>query len=309
MKVHRVTLQHFKRFEDRTFSFLDARGLPRDLVVLVGENGCGKSTVLQAIAATLGTATGRLSSPGELRWPGFDLKIAGRAWEDLPKVSVSISLHQDRPHFTNVVLHGTEVFWEPSAPNMPGPQTESIHWYTEQRSLSSLHLSDLADDTPTPVTLDLLRARMAQMHAFHGLVLAKRALRKGERDLYAELEERWGSVFHGRTFEGISIPNQPEHVLDQPQFFLLDPEGHPYELGEMSGAERAIFPLLFDFANWRIDNAVILIDELELHLHPPLQQALLRALPHLGTNNQFIITTHSDHVANLVDPGAIVRVS
>jgi predicted ATP-binding protein involved in virulence len=36
--------------------------------------------------------------------------------------------------------------------------------------------------------------------------------------------------------------------------------------------------------------SVILIDEIELHLHPPMQQTLLRALPKLGKNNQFIIT-------------------
>ena len=34
-----------------------------------------------------------------------------------------------------------------------------------------------------------------------------------------------------------------------------------------------------DFANWNIHNSVILIDEIELHLHPPMQQALLRTLP------------------------------
>jgi predicted ATP-dependent endonuclease of OLD family len=50
----------------------------------------------------------------------------------------------------------------------------------------------------------------------------------------------------------------------------------------MSGGERAVFPMLMDFASWNIHNSVILIDEIELHLHPPMQQALLRALPKLG---------------------------
>ncbi|RKZ85812.1 MAG: hypothetical protein DRR16_11235, partial [Candidatus Parabeggiatoa sp. nov. 3] len=30
-----------------------------------------------------------------------------------------------------------------------------------------------------------------------------------------------------------------------------------------------------DFARWNINNAIIIIDELELHLHPPLQQTLV----------------------------------
>jgi predicted ATP-dependent endonuclease of OLD family len=65
----------------------------------------------------------------------------------------------------------------------------------------------------------------------------------------------------------------------------------------MSAGERVIFPILIDFANWNINNSIIIIDELELHLHPPLQQALVDLLPRLGKNNQFIITTHSEDVA------------
>jgi predicted ATP-dependent endonuclease of OLD family len=78
----------------------------------------------------------------------------------------------------------------------------------------------------------------------------------------------------------------------------------------MSGGERAIFPILFDFANWNIHNSVILIDEIELHLHPPLQQAMIRAMMRneLGTNNQFIITTHSDSVVQILDDESIIRV-
>jgi len=99
----------------------------------------------------------------------------------------------------------------------------------------------------------------------------------------------------------------PNQILDEPDFWLLGPDGRDYELGAMSAGERAIFPLLIDFANWRIDNSIVLIDESELHLHPPLQQALIRMLPKLGKNNQFIITTHSDDVAALFSKHQIKR--
>ncbi len=56
-----------------------------------------------------------------------------------------------------------------------------------------------------------------------------------------------------------------------------------------------------DFARWNINNSIIIIDELELHLHPPLQQTLVRALQKLGKNNQFIFTTHSDSIVNMFD--------
>ncbi|PKO23303.1 MAG: hypothetical protein CVU38_04635 [Chloroflexi bacterium HGW-Chloroflexi-1] len=50
-----------------------------------------------------------------------------------------------------------------------------------------------------------------------------------------------------------------------------------------------------------------MIDELELHLHPPLQQGLLKALRSLGKDNQFIVTTHSDAVEAIVSPESIRR--
>jgi predicted ATP-dependent endonuclease of OLD family len=49
------------------------------------------------------------------------------------------------------------------------------------------------------------------------------------------------------------------------------------------------------------------VDEMELHLHPPLQQALVRALPKLGRNNQFIITTHSDDVVGMFGVSEVIR--
>jgi predicted ATP-dependent endonuclease of OLD family len=75
----------------------------------------------------------------------------------------------------------------------------------------------------------------------------------------------------------------------------------------MSGAERAIFPILLDFVNWDINHSVILIDELELHCHPPMQQMLLWAIQRLGRGNQIILTTHSDYIADLLPESAVFR--
>ena len=95
-------------------------------------------------------------------------------------------------------------------------------------------------------------------------------------------------------------------ILSEPWFYLYDGKNQ-YEISEISGGERAIFPMLMDFANWNIHNSVILIDEIELHLHPPMQQALLRALPYFGKDNQFIITTHSDYIEKIVPDACIVH--
>ncbi len=124
--------------------------------------------------------------------------------------------------------------------------------------------------------------------------------------MYAEIERAYKAVFPERSFSGPIPRENLDDILSEPWFYLYDGRNQ-YEISEMSGGERAIFPMLMDFASWNIHNSVILIDEIELHLHPPIQQALLRALPKLGKNNQFIITTHSDYVEQLVPEAYIIR--
>ncbi len=155
--------------------------------------------------------------------------------------------------------------------------------------------------------MNLLRRRLSDLFNFHERVRREDyKLRPGQRDIFADIERAYRTVFPGHHFEGPVPRTEMEEILAEPWFYLFD-GSHQYELGEMSGGERAIFPMIFDFANWTIHNSVILIDELELHLHPPLQQGLLKALRNLGKNNQFIITTHSDAVTSIVPEESIRR--
>ena len=366
MQVRCVHLKHFKKFRDQRFDLTDPEtGLARPLIVLVGENGNGKSTVLQAIAATLGTATGRLPCPADLDWPGFELALVGNAWGPPSEATVGVG-------FSDEEVKATEEYFEkvPGLLGRPGvtppfgaSQVEltfheghieaghagyysqfrgreyakqvvklvedghkvfekvgAVFWYTEHRTSTSLTpeiVSPANRDRPNSepgvdhgeylhFNEDLLRRRLADLMQFHERVERGYQLRPGQRDLFADLQRAYTTVFPGRRFEGAVPRSDIDEVLNEPWFFLHDGH-HQYEISEMSGGERAIFPLLFDFANWQINNSVVLIDEIELHLHPPLQQALVRALPALGRNNQFIITTHSDWVAENVPPDCVRR--
>jgi predicted ATPase len=195
----------------------------------------------------------------------------------------------------------------------------TVFWYTEHRTSTSLTADvvmpldrDDADGNGRGqgglrFDEDLLRRRLADLMQFHSRVERREyQLRAGQRDLFADFERVYATLFPSRRFEGSVPRSDVDEVLEEPWFFLYDGH-HQYELSEMSGGERAIFPVLFDFANWQINHSVVLIDEIELHLHPPLQQALVRALPELGRNNQFIITTHSDWIADIVPPECVFR--
>lgn len=83
-------------------------------------------------------------------------------------------------------------------------------------------------------------------------------------------------------------------------YFLLEAQGRTYDLAEMSSGEQAVFPLVYEFVRLDISNSIVLIDELELQLHPPEQQRLLASLPRLGASCQFVISTHSPYLTDAI---------
>lgn len=354
MKVQRLCLQNYKRFNNRELDFRDPEtGLAEDLIVLVGQNGSGKSSVLQAVAAMLGSATDRLSTPSELEWPGFDLSLANTAWVRPVEIEGDIEFSQDeieatREYFnrtkmsqdqdkcppgesTRVTLHYNSdedrfeaptaaeffqfhgrkyarmIFKHASEGSQLFERVGGVFWYTEHRTTNSLTPIESNGQTITFDDMSLLSRRLSDWFHFHERVQrGDWELRPGQRDFLADIERAYQTVFPNRRFEGPVPRVDVDEIMEEPWFYLFDGH-HQYELSEMSGGERAIFPMIFDFAYWTICNSVVLIDELELHLHPPLQQGLLKALRRLGKNNQFIITTHSEAVTSIVSEESIRR--
>lgn len=353
MKVRSLLLENFKQFQNKTLDFVEpTTAKARGLIVLVGANGSGKSTVLQALAATLGCATQRLRAPRELDWPGFDSDLVGSAWRRPAKATVQVEFSPDELDATRDYYQTVASRAEGTMPTTPGNEevaeltwtaehgvravsaqqyfqfrgrdfarqvfkeererrdlfetVGSVYWYHEHRKTTSLSPSDVVNGEAPVLTEEVLRRRLADWFVFHERVRAGHyALRPGQRDFMSGLMRAWCAVFPDRTLDG-PVPRGGDELLDEPYFYLCDGR-HQYEISELSAGERAIFPMLVDFANLGINKSVVLIDEIELHLHPPLQQALLRSLPKLGIDNQFIITTHSDHVVSIAPEDAVVR--
>ena len=83
-------------------------------------------------------------------------------------------------------------------------------------------------------------------------------------------------------------------------------------LHQFSDGQRVLFGLLGDITRRLmllnpvaddplLGNGVVLIDEVELHLHPSWQQKIILILRESFPNIQFIVTTHSPHVLSTVD--------
>ena len=89
-------------------------------------------------------------------------------------------------------------------------------------------------------------------------------------------------------------------------------------IAQLSGGYRIMLALAADLArrmaqgNPHLDDplqseAVVLIDEIELHLHPSWQQRILTDLTRTFPNTQFIVSTHSPQVLTTVKPEHVVE--
>lgn len=107
-------------------------------------------------------------------------------------------------------------------------------------------------------------------------------------------------------------------VLEGPLRLLVDKNRVPLDLSQLSDGERAFLALVCDLvrrlalANPRLSDplrgaGVVLIDELELHLHPKWQREVVEKLRATFPNIQFIATTHSPFVIQSLRAGELIN--
>ncbi|HNI43401.1 MAG: AAA family ATPase [Chitinophagales bacterium] len=74
MKIKSITLQNYKRFvEKQTINFHHNDQI-NDITLLIGKNGTGKSTILQAIVCVVASAALVNTRPSNIDYPGFVFK-------------------------------------------------------------------------------------------------------------------------------------------------------------------------------------------------------------------------------------------
>ena len=115
------------------------------------------------------------------------------------------------------------------------------------------------------------------------------------RQWESQLQERFSRICFPKEYKG--------YWLDHPRYGespLLSDSGKEYPFRSAASGELVILHYLTKFTFPRpVHNSLILIDELELHLHPKWIRQLYRALPLMGDNNQFILVTHSQELRQL----------
>lgn len=153
--------------------------------------------------------------------------------------------------------------------------------------------------------LNQLEVSLNDFANWYRVVMAEMAAARKDR-LFQQLEQAI------RTFLP-EVNNLELHDGRPPRFSVMK-SGQILFLEQLSDGERGLLALVFDLtrrlaiANPDSDNpiaegvALVLIDEIELHLHPSWQRRVLRAFQSTFTNCQFVVSTHSPQVIGQIQP-------
>jgi predicted ATPase len=362
LKIEHVTLRNFKRFENLTIEIKNkALDEVADQFLILGDNGTGKTTVLQAIALCLSLASGRTKSIESFDWLGWipgrygrwgqphigltvhftedeidaTAEAARRWWESRskdrrkgpfqqPGRAKTVHLRLDGEQFENDLAElyqfmgrfyaASILYTDPSARDL-FDRLPGVFWFDQFRNLATpqgVRELERTQNTEDQLTIQVsFEVGVARLREYLNRWKLER-IRTGapghrRHDYLLELENLYKRVFPGRSFTDPE-PMFRGGIPSPADYYFMISDGHrTYDIEEMSAGEQAVFPMLYEFVRQQIKNSIVLIDEIDLNLHPPLAQTLLNVLPQLGANCQFIYTTHSDAISSVVSPEQVCR--
>lgn len=184
-----------------------------------------------------------------------------------------------------------------------------VFWFDQFRNLgSSIYPSERQHGDATTARRESYDFGVARLRRYlNGWMLQQRAGVKQPYDYLRDLERLYGLIFPGRSFAGVEVMPGHETPTADDFFFLLNDGSRTYDIIEMSGGEQSVFPFLYECVRSHIGYSVVLIDEVDLNLHLPVAQNLISQIPMIGPMNQFLLTTHSTAVTDVISPYDIYR--
>lgn len=312
MKIKHLVIENF-----RAIKYLDL-DCTNGANVFIGDNGVGKSTVLDAIAILFSWLNARFSSP---KGRGRNIRK-----EDIRNGSEYCFLSVETVH------KGMDTHWSLFKGIAPHHQ---IDRYTDLSSLDSLvsYIRESFEDERYLFTFYGVNRNVS------AITLNKRiyGLKEGKRDVvrsnfsntswkqffnwYYERENeenrmkaRFNAQYHDESLDAIRdclsevFPDYRNlRIEDRPARFMIEKDGQQINFERLSDGEKCYITLVLDIArrlSQQNDGSksildgeqLIMIDEVDLHLHPSWQLSVVSNLQRKFPNCQFFVTSHSSLV-------------
>jgi len=338
MFIKQLKLKGFRGFEKLTldFPFYGESGGEKPVpVVLLGLNGSGKTTVLDAIDKLIYTVYAFSKNIDTTKIPDDDIninsinceislnfdnekliafrskknkKIDSQATDNIEIINEIRNQSIVLKYFgTNRMFFSTKDIYKSSS-NIYGDAFNNgltdfksfLRWFEEKENLENQDKIYKKQLEFTLKDLDVVRSGLNIFLQNLGVTGFDklRILRKSNGREYDELKEP-------------DVTEKPLYVIDVEVNLAIDKNGQTYKFPQLSHGEQMMILVACDIArrltiaNPKMENplegkGIILIDEIELHLHPTWQGKVVNALSATFPNIQFIVTTHSPLVINHV---------
>lgn len=328
MKITKLSVRDYRGFEALDLA------LEPDVTALVGVNGAGKTSILDALALLSSCLVERIRSgkPGEISPPTGDVRVGastarlsltaegidGQA-ADSPAIEWSIARTlPGHPEGAPGSLTALEAPVRAIQASIAGgsPLLPLVVYFPTNRSVL-----DIPERIRTPHEFDSLSAYDGALEGgasnFRGFFEWFRE----EEDIFNEQEAAkndpqlplWETSTPShlpavrRAIEQLVPGVRNVRIMRRPQRMMIDLNGVWLDVAQLSDGEKCLLALAGDLARRMAlaapgsDDplsrpAVVLIDEVELHLHPGLQREILPRLRKAFPEAQLIVSTHSPQV-------------
>ena len=329
MKLKSVEIENYRAIDELRLP------LHPSLTVLYGDNAHGKTSVLNAIAVALGRIPTQLPDVSGIDFRKTDRRVSGRPL----RVAMTTT---EGMKWERLMHAGPRTRRRLSVGLL-----EALHAIVtaDQQKREPLDLPIIAFYDTDRAVFDAPQRRrgfatnFSRYQALEGALAARTNFREFFKWFYAmeneelrEQKQKRDFDFRLNELEAVrgAITSMVPDVSDprielRPLRFIVSVESGPSNseelaLDQLSGGYRIMLAVPADLArrmaqgNPHLDKpltseAIVLIDEIELHLHPSWQQRVLTDLARTFPNTQFIVSTHSPQVLTTVRPEQIVRLS
>src|SRR4028118_1446741 len=303
--------------------------------VFIGINGVGKSSILECLAILLYWLTKRIQTSNSSRGLFTEDDIKNGCKETHNEITISINDWPEVVWSLTKVRKGRSKDTSSNLGDLKGV-VDRIHsqldansyaalplavYYPTNRAVLDIPLKIRTKHSFEPITAydEVLTGGQIDFRRFFEWFRERedyeneeRILRMLSADL---LRGSYVDQYRDRELEAVryAIANLVDgfsnlRVRRSPLRMTVDKQGDELSVNQLSDGEKCLLALAGDLArrlaianpnpdrNPLEGSGVVLIDEIELHLHPKWQRAIIPNLKKTFPNCQFIITTHSPQV-------------
>lgn len=313
MFLKSIHLNNVKCFSDIALSFEDENGDIRKRTLLLAENGMGKSTLLKAIALITGGSDAiadLLDEPSDwIRYKAQDCEISAvLVTKEREEQKISLRIEPKDTRADVIVKNKGSLAWLDDALNHKKED------YFVLGFGASRHLNTV--DSRRTNTSTFKNKRAQSVATLFDPYATTTPLDSWAMDL-DYLENRTGLETVRKVLSNL-LPEIKFHRIDKQSGHLLfdTPDGivplHCLSDGYLAMAAwmgDLLFRVLENFDDLKEQpltaKGLLLIDEVDLHLHPKRQRELFAFLDKWLPNFQFVVTTHSPMAAQQAKEGEL----